>query len=317
MQRDPDGSVGFAGDAPHLRYGVSWNDYLLFFQSDGGSMAMEMHEFEVPQSYETTIMMRHSGEERDGELEFQFFCLPVAAIHKDNRHLLDDPPALLSGLGAESTPLRVGQLPDAILTLLRVDYLGEDAGSMLELVSNPDWLAGQREQDPEAALFAEYLAFAEVVPFEQSEQKAAALATLARKSYSKSVGVAGYSGFSGLAPVLIVPHVAVVFLAVVGGVAGSLLVVDSVGVVAGVAAGPKTAGARAAVRRGFRRLIRHPDQPEPDNAERDSSDQPSPTPEPETPGKETPLSHEEVLEKIEELKRHAPHLTIKVTDRET
>ena len=156
----------------------------------GGSMAMEMHEFEVPQSYETTITMRHPKEERDHELEFQFFCLPVAAIHKDNRPLLDNPPALLSGLGAESTPLRVGQLPDAILTLLRVDYLGEDAGSMLELVSNPDWLAGQREQDPEAALFAEYLAFAEVVPFEQSEQKAAALATLARKSYSKSVGVA-------------------------------------------------------------------------------------------------------------------------------
>lgn len=249
-------------------------------------MAMEMHEFEVPQSYETTITMRHPKEERDHELEFQFFCLPVAAIHKDNRPLLDNPPALLSGLGAESTPLRVGQLPDAILTLLRVDYLGEDTGSMLELVSNPDWLAGQREQDPEAALFAEYLAFAEVVPFEQSEQKAAALATLARKSYSKSVGVARYSGFSGLAPVLIVPHVAVVFLAVVGGVAGSLLVVDSVGVVAGVAAGPKTAGARAAVRRGFGRLIRHPDQPEPDNAEQDSSDQPSSTPGPETPGKE-------------------------------
>jgi hypothetical protein len=208
----------------------------------------------------------------------------------------------------------VGQLPDAILTLLRADYLGEDASSMLELVSNPDWLAGQREEDPEAALFAEYLAFAEVVPFEQSKQKAAALATLARRSYDKAGKVAGLSGFS---PVLIVPHAAVVYLVVVGGAAGGLLVVDSIGVIAGVATGPKTAGARAAVRRGLRWLSRRPDQPEPDNAKQDPSDQPSPTAGTETPGKETPLSHEEVLEKIEKLKARAPHLIITVTDPET
>ncbi|MGH7070334.1 MAG: hypothetical protein ACREFO_10000 [Acetobacteraceae bacterium] len=270
-----------------------------------------MHEFEVPQFYETEIVMRHRGEERDRELEFQFLCVPAAAIHEDNRHLLDDPSTLLSELGfAESTPLRVGQLPDAILTLLRVDYLGEDAGSMLELVSNPDWLAGQREEDPEAALFAEYLAFAEVVPFEQSKQRAAPLATTARKSYSPAGQVAGFSGFSGLAPVLIVPHVAVVFLAVVGAAAGSLVVVDSIGVIAGVATGPKTAGARAAVRRGFKRLIRRPDQPEPDIAQQDPSDQPSQSATPETPGKQTPRSHEEVVRLQEELRARAPHLKI-------
>jgi len=267
-----------------------------------------MHEFEVPQFYETGIVMRHPGEERDRDLEFQFFSIPIAAIHEGNRHLLDDPPALLSGLGlAESTPLRVGQLPDAILTLLRVDYLGEDASSVLELVSNPDWLAGQREEDPEAALFAEYLAFAEVVPFEQSKQKAASLATLARKSYSPAGAVAGLSNF---APILIVPHAMVVYLGVVGAAAGGIVVVDSIGVVAGVATGPKTAGARASVRRGLRRLINRPGQPKLDDAEQDPSDQPSRSAGSETPGKETPTSHETTQKRQEELKSHAPHIVI-------
>ena len=211
---------------------------------------------------------------------------------------LDDPPTLLSGLGlAESTPMRVGQLPDAIFALLRVDHLGEDASSVLELVSNPDWLAGQREEVPEAALFAEYLAFAEVVPFEQSKQKAAALATTGRMSYSPAGQVAGFSGFSGLAPVLIVPHVAVAYLAVVSGVAGGLVVVDSIGVITGVASGPKTAGARAAVGRGLRRLLHRPDQPEPDNAKQDTSDQPSQSAAPETPVQKAEASDEDEVTK--------------------
>ena len=262
---------------------------------------MEMHEFEVPQFYETEIVMRHRGEERDRDLEFQFLCVSAAAIHENNRPLLDVPPTLLTGLGlAESTPLRVGQLPDAIFALLRVDYLGEDASSVLELASNPDWLAGQREEDPEATLFAEYLAFAEVVPFEQSKQKAAALATLARKSYSPAGGVGSVAGLSGLAPVCIVPHAAVVYLGVVGGVAGGVVVVDSIGVIAGVA-GAKAAKATAAVRHGFRRLIHGPHQAEPDDAKQDASDPPSQSPASETPEKETSISHEERLEKIEKL----------------
>lgn len=64
VEWDPDGGVGVAGDAPHFRYGVSWNDGLLFFHSGRGWMAVEMHKFEVPQLYETAIMMRHHGGRR-------------------------------------------------------------------------------------------------------------------------------------------------------------------------------------------------------------------------------------------------------------
>jgi hypothetical protein len=118
-----------------------------------------MREFEVPQSYEATAAMRDS----EGEVphEFLFMCLPVSAIHESNRYLLDDPAEVLSELlpagPVETRELRVAQLPDAIFTLLAAGSAGEEAGSVLDLVSSPDWLAGRRSEDPAGALFAEYL----------------------------------------------------------------------------------------------------------------------------------------------------------------
>jgi hypothetical protein len=214
-------------------------------------MAMEMPEpqpeFEVPQFYETSIAMRYLAEELGRE--FRFLCLPAAAIHEDNRHLLGNPPTLLSELLelGEPRPLRVAQLPDAILTLLRLEVLGQEAGSALDLVSSAEWLDRQRGDDPDAALFAEYLAFAEVVPFEQSKATVSPLATQAMKSYGVATGLAGASPGA----VILGPHGPVVFMAG----AGALAVIDSIGVIIGVATSPRTAEIIKAARRGFRRLI--------------------------------------------------------------
>jgi hypothetical protein len=206
-------------------------------------------EFEVPQFYETAIAMRYVADELDRE--FRFLCLPASAIHDDNGHLLDDPAALLSQvleLG-ESLPLRVAQLPDAIFTLLRLEMLGEEAhgDTVLDLVSSAEWLDGQREEDPDAALFAEYLAFAEVVPFEQSKAKVSPLVATAMGSYTLASGIVKVSPGA----VILGPHGPVAFVAVAGAVA----VIDSVGVIVGVVTSPVTGQVVNAVRRGFRRLI--------------------------------------------------------------
>jgi hypothetical protein len=132
-------------------------------------MSAEMPSFGVPQFYETAIAMRDRGEDLDRE--FRFLCTPVTAIHEENRLLLNDLAALISVLDLTDTTrlreLNVAQLPDAIFTLLRADVREEqsaaDATSVVDLVSSPSWLAGQREADPAGALFAEYLAFADAV----------------------------------------------------------------------------------------------------------------------------------------------------------
>jgi hypothetical protein len=242
-------------------------------------MAMEMPEFEVPQSYETAIVMRHRGEEPD--CEFRFLCVSAAAIHEDNRHLLNDPPALLAVLGlAEPTPLRVAQLPDAIFTLLTAEGLGDDAGSALDLVSNPELLARRRDAAPDAALFAEYLAFAEVVPFEQSKAAVIALASLAMKSYGV-VGTAAGLGAT-IAPAL-GPHGAVVYIAVAPAAVLAVVVIDSVGVAAGWVASGRAAEAIQRARQGIGRLIHRPHRPSPPPGGMPTpppNDTPEPTPAP-------------------------------------
>jgi len=237
-------------------------------------MAVEMPGFEVPQIYETAIAMR----DRRGELdrEFWFACVPEAAIYQSYRELLTDPPELLSLLGlaepGELQELRIAQLPDAIFTLLRAEELGEDTGPLLGRVSDSGWLAGQREADPDAALFAEYLAFAEVVPFEQSKPSFSSLASLLEKSGLRAGGGIALAGV----PPILAAHGGILFLAAAGAaltpaagvlaaVSGSVVVVDGVGVVVGkVAKSPRTAGAIQRARHGIRRLIHGPVLPEQD-----------------------------------------------------
>jgi hypothetical protein len=239
-------------------------------------MTVEMPEFEVPQFYETAIVMRHRGEESDRE--FRFVCVPIAAIPEESRSRLADPPALLRDLGfSESAPLAVAQLPDAIFTLLRTEALGDDAGPVLDRVSDANWLARQRQADPDAALFAEYLAFGEVVPFEQSKVTGYALSTLAMSSYSAAKGLVSGAPH---AAVVFGPHAPVAYAAVVG-VAGTVAVIDSIGVVVGVVTSPRTREVLQKAREGIRRLIQRPQSP----AAPDSRDQPatqmSKTPQPE------------------------------------
>jgi hypothetical protein len=234
-------------------------------------MAVEMPGFEVPQFYETTIMMRHRSEKPDRE--FQFLCVPAAAIHEDSRDLLDDPQALLSELGlTESTPLGVAQLPDAIFTLLRAEDLGDDAGSVLGRVTDAAWLANGREADPDAALFAEYLAFAEVVPLEQSKVTGYALSTLAMTSYGAAKGITTTAQHA--APVF-GPHAPVVY-AVALGTAGGVAVIDSVGVIIGFVTSPRTREGLRRVRNGIKRLIRRPHSAKKDRSRNSSSEPPAP-----------------------------------------
>ncbi|MUL65246.1 hypothetical protein BOO86_12280 [Mycobacterium sp. CBMA 234] len=206
---------------------------------------------ELPQSYETTIALRSVA----GELgrEFSFFCAPIASIHEEHRHLLQDPSRLLSEVFelGESRSLRVAQLPDAIFTLITLELLGpaarRDAGSLLEIVSDPDWLTDRREADPSGVLFAEYLAFEEVVPFQLSEQKGHQLVKICMKSYEAAGELAKHS--ADVASLF--PHGDVAAIAVGGAIAA----IDSVGVVIGVAVSPITREVVGKIRRGLRRLF--------------------------------------------------------------
>jgi hypothetical protein len=283
------------------------------------TVSVEIGEFEVPQSYETTITRRSGWQEPDPE--FVFLCAPLAAIHERNRDLLDDPRRLLEDvLGlSDLRELRVAELPDAILTLLVADALGDDAGdgsSLLERASDAGWLAEAREAYPEANLFAEYLAFAEIVPFEQSKLSVSSLATLARKSYGIPGQVANYIGLGSGAAVLVpalVPHVAVAYLGVAATGGLAVGVVDSIGVIAGVAASPRTAGAIAGVQRGIRRLIHRP----PADDARGARNAPSAGSAPETvaqhgaaEAEQERKRHQNVVEEQARLKnqaRHGPH----------
>ena len=216
-------------------------------------------EFDVPQFYETTLRMRPRGEAEDLSREFVFLCAPVAAIHKDNLGLLDHPPGALEALGfTEHRELRVAQLPDAILTLLVADGQ-EDPSSFLNGPLDPRWLEEAREIHQDAALFAEYLAFAEVVPFEQSKLSVSALATLARKSYGIPDKAGTYIGL-GATAAAIVPHVAVVYLGVAAAGILGLVVVDSIGVIVGAVSVPGTGTSNAIsnLRRKIKQLIHHP-----------------------------------------------------------
>jgi hypothetical protein len=219
-------------------------------------MAAEMPEFEVPQFYETAIVMRNRTQEPD--LEFRFLCAPAAAMHEESRQLLADPRALLSQFGlAEPMSLRVAQLPDAIFTLLMAEGLDDDSGPVLDLVSSPDLLARLRDHAPDAALFAEYLAFAEVVPFEQSKVTGYALATLAMTSYSAAKGI---TSAAPQAAIVFGPHAPVVYMAALG-VASTVAVIDSIGVVVGVVTSPRTQEVLRKTRDGIRRLIHRPQPP--------------------------------------------------------
>jgi Skp family chaperone for outer membrane proteins len=207
--------------------------------------------FEVPQYYETLVEMRSVV--ADVDRDFRFLCVPISAINEDNRDLLENPTVLLSEvleLG-ESKPLRVAQLPDAIFTLLTLEILDEEArrnsSSVLELVSDGQWLDGRREADPDGALFAEYLAFEDVVPFELSEPRFHPLTKTAMESYKTAGGLLEDSPQAAI----VHPKGPVVFIAAAGAVA----IIDSVGVIVGVAISPITRQVIEKVRNGFKKLI--------------------------------------------------------------
>lgn len=214
---------------------------------------MDMPTFDVPQFYETVIATRGLGEEHDAE--FRFLCLPRRMIHPENQHLLDDPERLLSVLGLEKPlPLAVGQIPVAIFALLHAEALeGRPDITVEEMISVP-WPDGLRQEDPRSAMLADYLAFAEVVPFEQSSLKLSSLTAWAQKSFTL---VGEISSVQAGAVLFIGPHAPVAFAAV-GGAVGVVAIVDGIGALIGLVTSPRTDEVVGRIRRGFRRLIHRP-----------------------------------------------------------
>ena len=226
----------------------------------GGWIVMEMPEFEVSQTYETAIVMRARGGEPDRE--FRFICVPAAAIHEDNRPLLNDPETLLSEFGlAKPKELRVAQLPDAIFVLLKAEDLGElagqDAGSALDLASSSEWLTEHRDADPDAGMFADYLALAEVVPFEHPKLGRYALTSVAMRGYEQETPGAEFDGIARTPD----PHWPVAYLTTLVASSLAVVVVGRVGIVVGMVSSHETAAVIETVRHRIRQLVQRPDSP--------------------------------------------------------
>jgi hypothetical protein len=96
------------------------------------------------------------------------------------------------------------------------------------------------------------------VPFEQSKVTGYALATLAMTSYSAAKGI---TSAAPQAAIVFGPHAPVVYVAALG-IAGTVAVIDSIGVVVGVVTSPRTQEVLRKTRDGIRRLIHRPQPPD-------------------------------------------------------
>jgi hypothetical protein len=134
----------------------------------GGALRMDLL-----QEYQTVVMTR--GRER-GDIEFGFLAVPRRMIDESVLRLLDQPEELIRQLDLEAVPIPISGLVGAIFSLLVAEngYVARDI-----FMSGLDSLLQRAAEDPELGLFAEYPAFAEVIPFEQSRMTNVALVTAA------------------------------------------------------------------------------------------------------------------------------------------
>lgn len=212
--------------------------------------------FGVTQYYETAIVTQDLNKQ---DPEFRVLSLPRMMIHADNLNLLNQPAQLLQMLGLQITrSLELADIPTCIDALLYAEPFGLTFGEILErFLSNPESLRAARGNNPRLAAFADYLAFADIVPFEESPIKLSSFSSVGRKSLNLlgNVGTIASAGTSAsvLWPVLLGPHAPVVFAAAGVGI-GAMATVDGVGVVIGAADSPKAQQMFGNVRKGLNRL---------------------------------------------------------------
>jgi hypothetical protein len=186
-------------------------------------------------AYETVVATR--GRDR-GEIEFGFLSVPRRMVAEDMVDLLDRPTDLISELDLTAEPMPISRMPGAIFALLAET----DGNEALKLfMHGPDAVFRRAADEPELGRFAEYLAFAEVVPFEQSKPTQVALVTAAVGSAT----AVGAKGIPAIAAAAAAPPVAFFVLA---GLAGGVLVINGIGLVAGLPAHPQTREPRARLR---------------------------------------------------------------------
>jgi hypothetical protein len=180
-------------------------------------------------------------------------------IHSNYLNLLNIPAELLSMLGLQITrPLELAEIPTCIDALLYAEPLGLTVCETLErFLGSPGFLRAARSGDPRLAAFADYLAFADIVPFEESPLKLSSFSSVGRKSLNLLGNVSmiqsGVSSAAVLFPLLLGPHAPVVF-AVAGAGIGGMATVDGIGVVVGAADSPKAQQMFGNVRKGLNRL---------------------------------------------------------------
>jgi hypothetical protein len=153
--------------------------------------------------------------------------------------LLDRPMDLIKELDLFAEPMSISRIPGAIFASLTE----ADGHQALELFKKgPDEVFQRAAEEAELGLFAEYLAFGEVVPLEESKATHVGLATAAVKSATKIA----VSAIPSLAVVAAAAPPVTFF--VLSGLAAGVLVINGIGLIAAMPAHPRAREDRARLR---------------------------------------------------------------------
>lgn len=209
---------------------------------------------DLVQTFETTLL--GPGEADGDEVAFTFISLPTRRLPEGHLQYIETPAKLAGFLElGDIYVLGIAQISDALLALLTAseeqplrERLQRVDGPLEIYRLDPDWAQQQRSKDPELAAFADYLAFGDVIPIEQSALRIASLATIAAGSWA----AVATKSIPAIAASTVAPPVALALT----GVAGSIVVADTVVAVIGLVRKPNTAQVRRSVRRGATRLFR-------------------------------------------------------------
>lgn len=170
------------------------------------------------QTYETTIVDRQSN------LAARFVVAPARSF-RDGGEWLQSPEGVQEALGMDRAlrPLAAPYLPAVLAATFAPPSVAEDLTERLDWpeidfrgLYLPRWYGGQSQA---VADFLNYLAYAEVIPFEASPLDAKALASVVTSA--SGVGTGGYFGFliSGGGPIAVI---AVPLGMIIGGAAAGV-----------------------------------------------------------------------------------------------
>jgi hypothetical protein len=186
----------------------------------------EMDTLEIVQFYETTLKAR------EPEFAMHFLAVPARCIAQEHQERLAHPKVLLEEfiglLSPQELPLSL--LPQAFLAMLENDN-AEQARNRLQEVMEREPFERVRREKPELVAFAEYLAFAPIIPFEESKLSEHSFAEVVIKSLEK-IGAAATGALTAVAvPVLVGAGLVPPVLWFAGGTVAILAAIDTVGMV--------------------------------------------------------------------------------------